>query len=60
MTASIAAEISKDVRVMRFLFPGWIGPRPLLIRRTCANGAPGSNANNTTKLRQLAALLTTW
>ena len=31
MTASTAAEISKDVRVMRFLFPGWIGPRPLSI-----------------------------
>jgi hypothetical protein len=41
--------------------PGLIGPRlladPAHMRKTAP---PRSNANNTTKLRQLAALLTTW
>jgi hypothetical protein len=55
MTARIAAEMSKDLRVMRFLFPGWIGRRLFHDSAHARNeigAAANSNANNTTKLRR--------
>ncbi|HEV7982436.1 MAG TPA: hypothetical protein VGP86_06030 [Xanthobacteraceae bacterium] len=62
MTASIAAEIRKDVRVMRFPLPpdGSVGAHCRFGAYAQDGATPRSNANNTTKLRRLAASLAPW
>jgi hypothetical protein len=63
MTASIAAEMKKDVRVMQ-LVPRMdlvhAGPMIRRIRATKSALDACSNANNTTKLRQQAVPRPAW